>query len=46
MEPRRKNFLISTYNSEDKWTPYTIQSDEDVASVMHLIHEYMERRAK
>lgn len=46
LHPRRKNFLISTYNAEDKWTPYAIQTDEDLAGVMHLIREHMERRSK
>lgn len=46
LNPRRKNFLIYTYSGEDTWTPYTIQSDEDVDAALHLIREYVERRAR
>ena len=46
VHPRRKNFLISTYNAEDRWTPYTIQSDDDLTSTIHLMEEYVQRRLK
>lgn len=44
--PRRKHYLISTYNADDKWTDYPIQSDDDLNSVMQLINVSVERRPK
>nr|WP_269454931.1 endonuclease NucS [Methylomonas sp. DH-1] len=46
LHPRRKNFLISTYNADEKWTPYPIQSDDDLATVQRLIRDHVERRSK
>jgi hypothetical protein len=46
VSPRRKSFLISTYDAEDRWTSYTIQNDDDLAAAAHLIHDYVERRAQ
>ena len=44
--PRRKAYLIATYNAEDKWTPYPIKSDDDLANVKNMAKAAMERKAK
>ena len=36
-EPRRKYFLIYTYNEENKWTPYKIDNQEEVENVKVLM---------
>lgn len=46
LHPRRKHYLISTYNAEDKWTDYTIQSEDDLSSALQLIATSVERRSK
>ena len=32
-EPRRKYFMIYTYNEENKWTPYRIDSLDEIEKV-------------
>lgn len=46
VHPRRKHYLISTFNADDKWTDYPIQSDDDLSSVMELVTTSVERRSK
>jgi hypothetical protein len=46
INPRRKSFLISTYNADDRWVPYAIHSDDDLELAKRLMHEYVERRAR
>ncbi len=44
--PRRKNFLIYTYNKEDHWSPYPVSNDEDLDIPMNLIRDYVDRKGK
>lgn len=37
LEPRRKHFLVSTYNNENKWTGFPIQQPEDLDEVKILL---------
>ena len=46
VHPRRKNFLVSTYTSEDKWTPYPVHSDDDLIAVLQLVKDLVERRSR
>lgn len=36
LEPRRKHFLVSTYDNEDKWTGFPIQQSDDLNKVKIL----------
>jgi hypothetical protein len=44
--PRRKHYLLATYNAEEEWTEYSIMDDEDLAKVKPIIRATMERRLK
>ena len=46
LHPRRKYFLISTYNAENTWTEYAIHGDEDLQKVLPLMRAAMEGRAR
>jgi hypothetical protein len=46
IEPRRKHFILSTYNTEDKWTPHNIQSEDDLAPVFKLMEQCVDRRTR
>lgn len=46
LHPRRKHYLIETFNAEDEWTTYPIRSDEDLANVKIPTRAAMERKAK
>ncbi len=46
LHPRRKHYIISTYNADDEWTDYRIQSEDDLSSVLPLIAASVERRSK
>lgn len=37
LEPRRKHFLVSTYDNENKWTGFPIQQFEDLNDVKILL---------
>jgi len=37
LEPRRKHFLVSTYDNENKWTGFPIQQSEDLNDVKILL---------
>lgn len=37
LEPRRKHFLVSTYDNENKWTGFPIQQAEDLNDVKILL---------
>lgn len=43
--PRRKHFLLSTYDSQEQWMDHPIHSDEDLEKVLPLVRAAMERRA-
>jgi len=44
--PRRKHYIIGTYNAEDKWTEYPVKGDDDLANVKPIMKAAMERRLK
>lgn len=44
--PRRKHYLLSTYNADEEWTDYSIKDDDDLVKVMPMIRVAMERRLK
>lgn len=46
VSPRRKSFLIYTYTSDGKWTPFTVQSEDDLSNPKRLIQEYVTRRLR
>ncbi len=46
LHPRRKHYIISTYNADDKWTDYPIQSEDDLNLVLPLIAVSVKRRSK
>ncbi len=46
LNPRRKYFSISTYNTEDTWTEYPVHGDEDLQTVLPLMKAAMEKRAR
>jgi len=46
LDPRRKHYLIETFNAEDEWTVYPIRSDDDLAHVKILARAAMERKTK
>ncbi len=41
--PRRKHYLVSTYNAEEEWTDYAIKDDDDLAKVKPIVRAAMER---
>lgn len=44
--PRRKSFVINTYSTDDTWTPYAINGEEELDAAKRLIQEYVARRLK
>jgi len=42
--PRRKSFVINTYSSDDTWTPYAINGEEELDAAKRLIQDYVARR--
>jgi predicted DNA-binding protein (MmcQ/YjbR family) len=46
LHPRRKHYVISTYNAEEKWTDYSIKSDDDLNTVLQFITTSVERQSK
>lgn len=42
--PRRKSFMITTYSSDDRWTPYAINGDDELEAAKRLIQDYVARR--
>jgi hypothetical protein len=43
LHPRRKHFVISTYNAEDVWTDYKVQSKEELKTLVAVVKASMER---
>ncbi len=43
LKPRRKHFLVSTYDNENKWTDFSIQQPEDLNEVKILLKSNMEK---
>lgn len=46
LHSRRKHYVISTYNAEDKWTDYPIKSEDDLVLVLQLIAVAVDRRSR
>lgn len=46
LHPRRKQFLISTYNAENTWTDYPVNSDEDLQKILPLMKAAVEARLR
>jgi hypothetical protein len=46
LHPRRKHFVIGTYNAENTWTEYPVHSDDDLQTVLALMRAAMEARAR
>lgn len=44
--PRRKHYLLATYNADEEWTDYSIKDDEDLAKVKLIMRAAMDRRVK
>jgi len=44
--PRRKHYLLATYNDQEVWTEYIIKDDDDLAKVKPIMQAAMERRVK
>jgi hypothetical protein len=44
--PRRKHYVIGTFNAEDEWKERPIKSDDDLLGVKPAMKAAMERRAK
>lgn len=46
LEPRRKHFLVSTYDRENKWTGFPIQQPDDLNEVKNLLKSNYENLLK
>ena len=46
LRPRRKHYIIATYNAENKWTDYPIRREDDLKAVLPLVKDSMEKRLK
>lgn len=44
LEPRRRHFIVSTYNSENTWTAYPVHGANDLETVRPLMKAAMEAR--
>ena len=44
--PRRKHYLLATYNAEEEWTEYSIKDDDDLAKVKPIVRAAMDRQGK
>ena len=44
--PRRKHYLVATFDAEDVWKEYSVKSDDDLANVKTTMKAAMERKMK
>lgn len=44
--PRRKHYLLATYDDQEVWTEYSIKDDDDLAKIKPIMQAAMERRIK
>lgn len=44
--PRRKHYIIGTYNAEDKWTEYPVKDEDDFVNVEPIMKAAMDRKLK
>ena len=45
ISPRRKHFIIETYNEEGKWTGYPVQKEEDLEPAKALMKVNFDKKA-
>lgn len=45
LSPRRNAFVVETYNTEGKWTGFSVNSKEDLAGLLDLLKTNMEKRS-
>lgn len=46
LHPRRKHYVISTYNAAEEWTDYAIHSDDDLSVVRQFIAASVDQQSK
>ncbi len=46
LSPRRRYYLIGTFDSDDEWKGYPVKGDDDLAAVKPIIKAAMEKRIK
>jgi hypothetical protein len=46
LRPRRKHYLIATFDANDDWTEVAVKSEDDLANVTELLKAVMHRRMK
>lgn len=44
--PRRKHYLLATYNDQEEWTEYAVKDDDDLTKVKPIMKAAMERKTK
>jgi hypothetical protein len=44
--PRRKHYIIGTFDADDEWKEYAVKSDDDLENVKPMMKAAMERRMK
>lgn len=44
--PRRKHYLLATYNADEEWTEYSFKDDNDLENVTPIIRATMERKLR
>ncbi|MBI1813871.1 MAG: DUF91 domain-containing protein [Deltaproteobacteria bacterium] len=44
--PRRKHYIIATFDADDKWKEYPVKGDDDLENVRPIMQAAMERRTK
>lgn len=45
LNPRRKHYVVSTYNAENKWADYPIKNSEERRAIIPVLKESMERNS-
>jgi hypothetical protein len=46
LSPRRQHYVVSTFDSEDRWKDYPVKTDDDLEVVLPLMSAAMARRSK
>lgn len=44
--PRRKHYLLATYNDQEEWIEYSVKDDDDTERVVPIMKAAMERKFK
>jgi hypothetical protein len=45
LHPRRKHYILTTFNAEAAWTDYSIKDDDDLANAKPIVRAAMEQMA-